>query len=282
VAEAPARSAEVQQLEKAAESAKAESVQLRSDLTKAEARVRELEAQASAAEPAPPEPAVKPESAPEPPPKKPTLDEIRAALQKNSAASAQIQALTEMMFAELFNGLQLDPETKAALRQLLLDEQMEEIALAQYAMRKGDVPWNEVAKWREDERAALDQQMQALLSAEAYKTWHDYATAIDDRTVEVSLRNQIRAFASGLTDENFEIVMTVALDEFRAEQQALERSNTLYTAAENMNYQIRAMEAMRERLQQALPADQLAEIENWLTMGTNLFKQQLAAMTGKA
>ena len=120
--------------------------------------------------------------------------------------------------------------------------------------------------------------MKALLSKDTYKTWQDYASALDDRQVEASLRNQIRAFASGLSDENFEAVMQVAMDEFGAEQDALNHSNTTFTTAENLDYQIRAMENMRTRLQQSLPADQFAEINNWLTMGINLFRNQLAAM----
>ncbi len=252
---------------------------LKDKLAKAEARVRELEEAATK----PDEPAKTPEDNDKKPnAKKPSLDEIRAAIQKNAGASAQIQAITELMYADLFKDLDLSPENKAALRQLLLDEYKEEMALSQYAMSKGDVPWNQVAKWRDEERAALDQQVQALLDKEKYKTWHDYADAIDDRSVEASLRNQIRAFSSGLTDANFEAVMQVAMDEFRAEQEALDRSNTPFTVAENLNYQIRAMDGMRDRLRQSLPADQFAEIENWLNMGTNLFKQQLAALQKKA
>jgi hypothetical protein len=185
------------------------------------------------------------------------------------------------MFAELFADLNLDPEAKAALRQLLLDEQIEETSLAQYAISKGDIPWNQVAKWRADERAYLDQQVKGLLSADAYKKWQEYSATTDDRQVESSLRNQIKAFASGLSDENFETVMQVAMEEFRTEQSNLDHSNTPFTTAENLNYQIRAMENMRARLEQALPADQFGEIDNWLNMGLSMFRNQLAALNSQ-
>lgn len=253
---------------------------LRDQLAKALARIEELEtAEASVPQAQAPQPVAEPEPAlAAETPKTPTLDEIRNELANNSAAKAQFQALTELIFADLLNDLDLDPETKAALRELLLDAQIEELALAQYAMVKGDVPWSQVAQWRDDERALLDEQIRALLAPEKYKTWQEYAALLDERSLEGSLRNQIRAFASGLTDENFEAVMQVAIEEFMAEQNALNNSNTTFTAAENMRYQIRAMEQMRDRLQQYLPADQFAEINNWLNMGINLFEQQLASM----
>lgn len=252
---------------------------LRDKLAKAEARIAELEAAAAApAEPVPAEPAPEPTLAPEEPKKTPTLDEIREAIAKNSGARAQFQALTELIYADLLNDLNLDPETKAALRELLLNAQIEELALAQYAMQKGDVPWNQVAGWQDDERELLDEQIRALLAADKYKTWQDYAATLDARILEGSLRNQIRAFASGLTDDNFEAVMQVAVEEFLAEQNKLNNSTTPFTTAENLRYQIRAMEQMRERLREYLTADQFAEINNWLNMGINLFEQQLASM----
>ena len=61
----------------------------------------------------------------------------------------------------------------------------------------------------------------------------------------------------------------------RAQQIALEQSSELFTLAESVNYQLRAMQAMRERLSTALPPDQLAEIENWLAMAERLLGSQL-------
>ncbi len=255
------------------------SADLRDQLAKANARIAELEAAASASPTEPPAPEPAPEPEPEQPAKKkPTLDEIRESLAKNSAARVQFQALTELIYADLLNSLDLDPETKAALRELLLDAQIEELALAQYAISQGDIPWNQVAQWQDEERAILDEQIRALLAADEFKTWQEFAATYDERALEGSLRNQIRAFASGLSDENFEAVMQVAIEEFLAEQNTLNNSNTPFTQAENMRYQIRAMERMRERLREYLPADQFAEINNWLNMGINLFEQQLAAM----
>ena len=81
--------------------------------------------------------------------------------------------------------------------------------------------------------------------------------------------------ASGLTDENFEMVMQVAVQEFRAEQIALEQSNELFTLEENVNYQLRAMDAMAAQLQGVLSEDQFAELQNFITFGENALNAQL-------
>ena len=221
-------------------------------------------------QPAPAEPANESESE-----EKPNLEEIREEFRDSPQAMAQFKALTELLYADLLNALELDAETKAALRQYMVDSQTEEIALAQYAMQQGDIPWKQVMEWRDEERARLAELAKPLLSPEQQAAWDDYASTIDDRAMEAQLGNQIRAFSSGLTDENYETTMQVAVEEFRAEQMLLEQSDQPFTLEENIYYQIRAMDNMRERLQPALPPDQFAELENWLTMGENTLTASL-------
>ena len=204
-----------------------------------------------------------------------SLDDIRELLKNNPNASAQIKALTEVMYADLLNSLDLNPEEKAELRRLLTDSLMESMALTQYALSNGDIAWSDVRGWELDERAYLDAKVRELLPPGEYETWSDYFENIDEVQLEGNLRNQIRAVASGLTPENFDYVLQVAVEEFRAQQIALEQSTHPFTLAENVNYQLRAMEAMRARLSAVLSADQLAEIENWLTMAERLLSSQL-------
>ena len=208
-----------------------------------------------------------------------SLDDIRAKLEASPQASAQIKALTEMLYADFLNGIELDTETKAELRTLLTDSFMEEMALSRYAMKDGEIPWSEVTEWGNDEKTYLSDQLKGLLSDDDYSAWNDYTSNIEERMLETTLRNQIRAFASGLSPENFETVMQVAVEEFRAEQIALENSNTLFTQSENIYYQIRAMAAMRDRLSGYLSEDQYAEISNWLTMAENMMNASLPQET---
>jgi len=72
----------------------------------------------------------------------------------------------------------------------------------------------------------------------------------------------------------------VAVQEFRAEQIALEQSDELFTLTENVLYQIRAMDAMAEQLRGLLSEDQFAELQNFLTFGQNAMNAQLEQAGG--
>ena len=259
---------------------------LQSALDISNARIAELEAELAAAnamsaglmesmEEAKEEVAEAEEELDEDEERKATLDEIRARLAENGVAQAQLKALTEMMYADFINSLDLDPEAKALLREALARSFMEQMALSQYAIQNGEIPWDQVKAWELEELGYLNDQLSGILSADEYRSWEDYAANMEERQLDGALRNQIKAFATGLTPENFDLVMQIAIEEFRAEQLALEQSTTPYTMSENVMYQIRAMQAMRERLQGYLSEEQFAEIENWLTMAENLLMSQL-------
>ncbi len=205
----------------------------------------------------------------------PTLDEIRENIHGSVQARTQLQALTEMAYADFFNSLELEPAEKDALRELLTEGQIEQIALMQYAIRQGDVTGRQYGQWDQQERDRLAGEVEKLLSKEDYEAWEEYAATIDERALETQLGSQIGMFSSGLTPENHTMVMDVAVEEFMAEQNATRESDEIYTAQEPYLYQIRAMDAMRERLQSAMPEDQYRELENWLRMGDNMLRQSM-------
>lgn len=204
-----------------------------------------------------------------------SVEEILDQLRSSPQAKVQLQALTEAMYGDFINGVELDAETKAEVRRLLGESFMEATALSQYAMRNGEYSWQEVTEWQQQERDYLNSQLNDILPDDAKQAWEAYAANVDEHQLEGQLRNQIRLFASGLTDENYETVMQVAVEEFRAEQMALEQSDTLFNTTENIYYQFRAMDAMRERLEGFLPPDQFTEIDNFFTMANNLLSAQL-------
>jgi len=256
----------------------AERAQLQTEVAAANDRIRELEADAAMTSTDTP---AKEESAEENPEANDedselSLDDVRAKLTENPGAKIQLKALTEMVYADFLNGIEMDAATKAALRELLGESFIETVALNQYAMQKGDVTWADVRDWTLQEREILDKQIRGQLSDEAYATWSEYAVDMDARQLDGNLRNQIKMLASGLTDDNFEMVMEVAVQEFLAEQAALEQSDQLFTMAENVHYQIRAMDAMADRLQGVLSEDQFAELQNFITFGENALNAQLA------
>jgi hypothetical protein len=273
---------QVAELERKLRDAEAEQAQTQAALAKAEERNAELEIEvkksretSTPAAQEPPEAPADDEPEEDAERHKQSLDEIREVLRDDAGASAQFKALAELMYADLLNNLDIDPDTKAELRRLLTESLLEITALSRFAILEGDIPWSEVRSWELDEREYLDAKVKELLPAEDYETWSDYFADIDAQQLEGNLRNQIGAVASGLTPENFDLVMQVAVEEFRAQQIALEHSSEMFTLSENMEYQLRAMTAMRQRLSTMLAADQLAEIENWLTMAERLIAAQI-------
>lgn len=204
-----------------------------------------------------------------------SVDEIVAKMQKNPRAKAQIQAMTGLVYGDFLNNVDLDPEVKSQVRDLLSDSYLESQALTQYALLQEDVTWKEVTEWGLEERAYLNDQLSSLLPEEAYKSWNEFEANIDSHVLDGTLRNQIKALSGGLTPENYELVMQVAVEEFRAEQVALEQSDTLFTMSENVYYQFRAMETMRERLVDQLSEDQLDELDNFIDFADQALSSQL-------
>ncbi len=259
------------------EQTEAERNRLESELAEAEARIKALESDAEMTAESTVEEEVEP-VAPETEPAKDeelSLNDIRARIQDNPSAKVQLKALSELVYADFLNGVEMDAETKAEVRRLLAESFTENMALNQYGLRSEEATWSDVRAWTLDERALLDEELRGQLSSDAYAAWTEYSADLDARQLDSTLRNQIRALASGLTPDNFELVMGVAVQEFRAEQIALEQSNELFTMEENVNYQLRAMDAMRTQLQGVLSADQFAELQNFLTFGENALNAQL-------
>jgi len=129
--------------------------------------------------------------------------------------------------------------------------------------------------WTLEERAILDEQLRGYLDGDAYATWSAYAADVDAMQLDSQLRNQVRTLASGLTPQNLDLVMQVAVQEFRAEQIALENAKAPFTMEENVNYQLRAMETMNAQLQGLLSEEQFAELQNFITFAQNLLTSQL-------
>lgn len=205
----------------------------------------------------------------------PTLEEIRERIRGNEGVRAQMRAVAGLVYADLLNGLELETAAKETLRELLIDSQMEEVALQAYASRAGDVTGRQYGEWIANERARVSAEIRELLSDEDYAAWEAYQATVDERALDVTFENQLRAFSSGLTPENRDLVIAVGVEEFIAEQDAIYQSDEVYTAQDPYTYQIRAMDRMRERLQPVMEEEQYGEVVNWLDMGERLMNQAI-------
>lgn len=278
-------SGEAQAVEARLTEAQARAASLETDLDAARAQIAELEDRLAKAEEAAPTP--KPEATSPPPQdvqdakadaRKASLEEFRRQFQNNPAVSAQVRGLMELSYADVLN--QLPPDLRSAVRELLLESQMEQMALARYAIELGDVTYREYNQWSREETGRLAEQLKELMTPQEFAQWEQHIAQAEARLLDATFENQLRAFASGLTPESHELIRQVAVEEFMAEQERLRNSEVLYTAEESILYQLRAMEHMRERLAPVLPADQFQELENWFRMGENVLRANLPQRQG--
>ena len=251
----------------------AELQEVRDELEQALKRIEELET--DAAESATETEEAEAEDAEDEEKPKLDYDEILEKIRSNPQAKAQMRAITELTYADLLNSLELDAEAKSTLRDLLVDSQIAQVALTQFTMQEGNVTGRELAGWEQEERDRLAGQVKELLDGEDFEEWEDYAESIDERTIRASLENQIPAFASGLTPENIDLVLEVAVEEFLNEQNAIRQTDEIYTAAEPFLFQLRAMQSMRDRLGPLLGEDQFRELETWIDMAENLMRSTM-------
>ena len=122
---------ELDAITEAAETAQASLLELQEEYAKLEAQLATAE-EASIEEDAEDEVTTDDEEV-----RKASIEEIRQKLQDNAVAGAQIKALSEMIYADFINGLDLDADQKADLRALLSNSYLESLALNQYAIADG-------------------------------------------------------------------------------------------------------------------------------------------------
>jgi len=193
----------------------------------------------------------------------PSIDDIREGITLNGGVRAAFRAATNGVYADLYNSLDLDPDTRDLLSNLLLDSQLEEFVLRQYAFMLGDATWSEYYRWVQDERDLLASEVAPLLNPEQSAIYAEYLARIDVRALEVTARDQIRPFTSRLTPENLDLVVQVVVEEFATEQEILRNSDAIINALSPFQYQLLAMETIEDRLGLILEEDQLRELDEW-------------------
>ena len=255
----------------------AERERLAQDLSQAEARIRELESEVSAlnrpeVQPAPVEPAVKDEKSS----KIPNLEEMRLKASLSREALAMAKSMTDLKFGNFLTDAQLPPETEAQVRELIADSQLTQLVLEEYGIKiAAEMKWAEYAAQVDEERAALSEQVRPLLTADQAAAWDAHMQNIDANMLNKALRSEIGMLSNALTPENMELAVGFGVDAFLGEMQALEVSETEFSAAERVHFRRRAIQTMREQLPAYLSPEQMAELENYLTFADNMLDKQL-------
>ncbi|PCJ51300.1 MAG: hypothetical protein COA73_17775 [Candidatus Hydrogenedentota bacterium] len=179
----------------------------------------------------------------------------------------QASAITELLYADLFMELGLDGDVEDSVTAALVDRMLDQMDVGQAALKAGDVTAREVYLAQEAARAETYAALREVLDREAMDAFEAYDANRDALLLEKTVAPQIAQLSSGLTEENRTLVERVATEELGHYQNVFNQSDTLFTMAENANWQIEAMESMQSRLSEVLDEQQMGEVNRWLDLG---------------
>jgi hypothetical protein len=126
----------------------------------------------------------------------------------------QQKAAVELMYAGLFKQLQLAPEEKAELSELLIEAQMRQVDGAQGLF--GDSEGQDPAQARADfaqTKKETDAQVRDLLGEERYATYQDYQKNINERMQLDQLQSRLESAQMPLEEQQLAQLLKLMKDE---------------------------------------------------------------------
>jgi phage terminase small subunit len=168
----------------------------------------------------------------------------------------QQKAAVEMMYSGLFKQLQLAPEEKAELSELLIESQMRQVDGAQGLF--GDSEGQDPAQARADFAQAkkeTDAQVKDLLGEERYATYQDYQKNITERMQLDQLKTRLEGAQMPLEEAQLAQLLKLMKDEKAKVPPAIPTDPNLSPAetkalmtADNLDKQVQWMEDYNKRV----------------------------------
>jgi hypothetical protein len=222
-----------------------------------------------APEPAPITPAASEEMPVEPTPE-PTQPEEPAG--GNPVANAQLAMMADMMFKELFDELQLDPETRAVVKDAIAAymQTMQQETLA--AMQAKNETSKDFHARLEVMKSGLREELSQTLTADQVDAWDAYEPEADQALYERMVEGQLNMLSPGLSNENRVLASQVMAEELARELEAFEQSEEIYSMDTHNNAQARALEASLERLAEDLDEEQYGHVQGFVEQATAMFE----------
>ena len=222
-----------------------------------------------APEPAPITPAESEEMPVEPTPE-PTLPEEPAG--GNPVANAQMAMMADMMFKELFDELQLDPETRAVVKDAIAAymQTMQQETIA--AMQAKNETSKAFHARLEIMKSGLREELSQTLTADQVDAWDAYEPEADQVLYERMVEGQLNMLSPGLSNENRVLASQVMAEELARELEAFEQSEEIYSMDTHNNAQARALEASLERLAEDLDEEQYGHVQGFVDQATAMFE----------
>jgi hypothetical protein len=195
----------------------------------------------------------------------------------NPVANAQVVMMAEMMFQGLFDELQLDPETRAVVKEAIAAymQTMQQETLA--AMQAKNETSKDFHARLEIMKSGLREELSQTLTADQVDAWDAYEPVADQALYERMVEGQLNMLSPGLSNENRVLASQVMAEELARELEAFEQSEEIYSMDTRNNAQARALEASLERLAEDLDEEQYGHVQGFVEQATAMFE----AMKGR-
>jgi hypothetical protein len=191
----------------------------------------------------------------------------------------QQKAMINMMYGGLFKDLNLSPEEKDKLRELLTDSQMKNIEAAQGMFGGKDGVSEDTTKQISDTKKQTDAEIKALLGDERFATYQDYQKNVGERMQIDQFKNQLAGANMPMDDAQAAQLMQIMKQEKAAtpppisdDQSQVPKPDT-FTAG-NLEKQLAWMDDYNQRVlnraAQVLNPEQLKQYQS--------FQEQQASM----
>lgn len=186
-------------------------------------------------------------------------------------ANAQLGMVAEMMYKGLFDDLTLEPQVRAALKDIIavhMQTMQQETMTAMGAK-------NETAKAfharLEAMKADLRGELANSLTPEQLTAWDEYEPVADQALYERMVDGQLNMLAPGLSNENRVLASQVMSEELVRELDAFSQSDEIYNMDNHNGAQARALNASLERLSMELDEEQYGHVQSFVNQAIAMF-----------
>jgi hypothetical protein len=191
----------------------------------------------------------------------------------------QQKAMVNLMYGGLFKDLNLSPEEKDKLKELLTDAQMKNVESAQGMFGEAKEADETTKQAAADAKKQNDAAIKALLGDERYAQFQDYQKSMGERMQLDQFRNQLAADNVPLNDAQSAQLMQIMKEEktsvpppIPTDQTQMPKKDTF--TSENIEQQLKWIEdynrRVSERAQQVLTPEQFKQYQS--------FQEQQASM----
>jgi uncharacterized membrane-anchored protein YhcB (DUF1043 family) len=196
---------------------------------------------------------------------------------QQKVAAAQIGAMTDMQYGKLFSQLNLPEDQKAAVRDKLVNANLEIQTLTASTMSTGNTPAKEYTRQKNAIEERLRDDLSKSLSSAQMAEWDAYQPNSDQNQYEILLDGQLTMLAPELAAENRATSKTVFAEELAAALTDFGDSDKPFTLSNFNDAQMTALQQGLQRMATTLDEEQYGHLERFVNMVADSF----AAMSGQ-